>query len=1151
MVKIDEDYRFPDRLAAEINAKPRAIEDWENHALVIREIEYRQELDKAQRDVAKAFEDGREADRIDAMARIEDWNIRLDTIENAMRQAGASLGRGMRARRVMLADDFSLAGLTRQFRAARGGANVTEAEMAELQRIADNYKAAYEKSEVLRQTAEMKMAEEEARRALAELKLAQAPKLKYSQYVLDIAEKWAEEWKKDADEAAKELFSMMSSPGPRQVLLVARIVRGIVADVGMDVAKISAALIKQFGKSIEPYIEQGISVARDMMESAIKKVPAAAQDQVREKVTRTTPTIESVAAKITDKVAGGEPENITPQVKKMAELLWEQGIGELKPMIAELQKILSAIIPDITEQQTMDALSGRGRFWRASQKEAKKAIRDLSTQARLVSHGMDVVAGKPLPRTGYQPDPMSEAGRRALQELEDLKRKYGVTVTDPATQLASALQARKTYLKNMMADMREAISTGKRMVRGQNKIMDDSELAAVRRDYDDIRKQYQEAFPKEPLTDAQKIERAITSIDREIAKIEGQIKSGSLYPEARVPEKLSSPELEARRARLEALKMGRDELRLLDKAHQEALLQKKIVRRSRELDEAIENVVNQINTGQIETSIKRGVLPELKDKVEELAELNKIKAKLRAAQKGKTPSEKEAEELAKIQAKIEKTIEEINTGHIELEPKPVRQISEARAALQGELAELNKIKMILRNALTAEEDLQRSFARRLAQIEREKAFWADKLARGDFEPRKAKPPLDISKDKPTMEALAELETIKQEWLQRAAEEKLKNLKGWAKAQDLFWESINLHRSVISGYDLSALRQALPVAINPFRVVATLREVGQMIKSLKPGQAEIYWQEIVNRPNSLNGNYERMNLRLVHPNEIKLSAQDEGLRGRWAAKIPVLRESQKAFTTFLNMVRADSADALLASTSNKSTEAIRAIGAAVNDLTGYGDVGTGKVGQVTDALAKFLWSPRLLMSRIRILTGASMYKGTLETKRLIAQEYAKTLIGMGTLYTLAYMAGFEVEDDPRSGFFGKLKDGHVYIDPMGGLIQPTVLATRLATGETKTMKGEITPALPFESTARFLRSKIHPSMTLGFDMVTYLNQAKPKNIVGEPITPQSLAKQVIGPMSWQDVFDVMEEAGVEKGIAYQIFSLFGAGVQIAEEKDKQR
>jgi hypothetical protein len=77
------------------------------------------------------------------------------------------------------------------------------------------------------------------------------------------------------------------------------------------------------------------------------------------------------------------------------------------------------------------------------------------------------------------------------------------------------------------------------------------------------------------------------------------------------------------------------------------------------------------------------------------------------------------------------------------------------------------------------------------------------------------------------------------------------------------------------------------------------------------------------------------------------------------------------------------------------------------------------------------------------------------------------------------------------------------------------------------------------------------MTLGFDMVTYLNQAKPKNIVGEPITPQSLAKQVIGPMSWQDVFDVMEEAGVEKGIAYQIFSLFGAGVQIAEEKDKQR
>jgi len=136
-------------------------------------------------------------------------------------------------------------------------------------------------------------------------------------------------------------------------------------------------------------------------------------------------------------------------------------------MIDALQGILQEFIPGISRQETMDALSGRGRFWQANQAEVKKGVRDLSTQARLVSHQIDVEARRPLPRTGFQPDKPSDAARREQARLNELKRKFGVIVTDPAAQLASALQASKTYLRNRMADLRQEISTREKIVKSK------------------------------------------------------------------------------------------------------------------------------------------------------------------------------------------------------------------------------------------------------------------------------------------------------------------------------------------------------------------------------------------------------------------------------------------------------------------------------------------------------------------------------------------------------------------------------------------------------------------------------------------------------------------------------------------------------------
>jgi hypothetical protein len=56
----------------------------------------------------------------------------------------------------------------------------------------------------------------------------------------------------------------------------------------------------------------------------------------------------------------------------------------------------------------------------------------------------------------------------------------------------------------------------------------------------------------------------------------------------------------------------------------------------------------------------------------------------------------------------------------------------------------------------------------------------------------------------------------------------------------------------------------------------------------------------------------------------------------------------------------------------------------------------------------------------------------------------------------------------------------------------------------------------------------------------------KNVVGEPVTPQSMVVRTTVPLSMQDIYEVMQDNGVPAGVAFGILSLFGFGVQHYEE-----
>ena len=139
-------------------------------------------------------------------------------------------------------------------------------------------------------------------------------------------------------------------------------------------------------------------------------------------------------------------------------------------------------------------------------------------------------------------------------------------------------------------------------------------------------------------------------------------------------------------------------------------------------------------------------------------------------------------------------------------------------------------------------------------------------------------------------------------------------------------------------------------------------------------------------------------------------------------------------------------------------------------------------------------------------------------------------------------------------FRKIKFGNTRIDPLAGLSQTTVLLTRLITGETKTLKGRIVPIrgenVPFGSgnsadvMARFLRSKLSPVVGSGVDILSG------KNVVGQQVTPESVAGNLVVPLAMRDIYQAMQDQGVPKGTAMGLLAIFGMGLQTFDERQRR-
>jgi hypothetical protein len=248
-------------------------------------------------------------------------------------------------------------------------------------------------------------------------------------------------------------------------------------------------------------------------------------------------------------------------IQKLARNFVAQGIVTRDPLLDAVHEVVSELVPDFSRRDTMDAISGYGDFKQLSKDEISVKLRDLNGQMQQVAKLDDIMAKQPPLKTGLERRAPSDEERRLIKLVNEAKRRFGIVITDPATQLRSALDARKTYYRNQIADLEAQIARREKFIKTRTPSPTDAELEKLKARRDEVKKEFDTIFQKPGLTDAERLGLMEKSVDRQIAELERQFKTGEIFPAGKKPSTLTSPALRSKRAALDALKEQRKYLR--------------------------------------------------------------------------------------------------------------------------------------------------------------------------------------------------------------------------------------------------------------------------------------------------------------------------------------------------------------------------------------------------------------------------------------------------------------------------------------------------------------------------------------------------------------------------------------------------------------
>lgn len=318
---------------------------------------------------------------------------------------------------------------------------------------------------------------------------------------------------------------------------------------------------------------------------------------------------------------------------------------------------------------------------------------------------------------------------------------------------------------------------------------------------------------------------------------------------------------------------------------------------------------------------------------------------------------------------------------------------------------------------------------------------------------------------------------------------------------------------------------------------------------------------------VNPNYYRASMDAIeaHPNYRKMvkaglaltdtsgdisHAEEAFIGANMAEKIPLVglgvKASERAYVGFLNKLRADTFNNLykMGKEAGKDWKAddgagMKALAKYINNATGRGDM--GRLTQAAPLLANVFFSPRLMASRVNLLNpGTYMQKDA-----FVRKEAIKDLIRFGSIATsvlgLAAFAGQDVNTDPKSSDFLKIRNGNLRVGILGGFESYLRLGAGIGTYMAKHAMGEDTSvkygqATQADKIGQFFRYKESPITSLVHDYFAG------KDAVGNKFSWSSQVANRMVPLVMQDIYDVYQDKGALAAAGIAPLAVAGFGVQ---------
>jgi hypothetical protein len=362
-------------------------------------------------------------------------------------------------------------------------------------------------------------------------------------------------------------------------------------------------------------------------------------------------------------------------------------------------------------------------------------------------------------------------------------------------------------------------------------------------------------------------------------------------------------------------------------------------------------------------------------------------------------------------------------------------------------------------------------------------------------------------------------------------------------------TINLPRSLMASYDLS-----IPGRQGLFLVTRKewWKAYPEMVKSF--GSKKVYeaaQQEIRDRPSFPL--MEKSGLAITDMGDNVLN-REESFRSHAAQAIPVIgrgvKASERAAVTFSNKLRADLFDNLLRKYKSLGIDLendlprLRNVANYINTASGRGKVPFDKVGTL---VSDVFFSPQLMKSRFDLLNPGTY---VLERDPVLRNQKFRDLAGFGAVATtvlgLLKYNGAKVGTNPLSPDFGKIIDGNVHIDALGGFGQWIRLGAVLALNKRETAAGKekklnegYKPETRVDVAGKFLRSKESPIASIIHDYMAGQDMLGQKPELGKELLTHLV------PLSLQDLYEGYTNSGTSsaRGVAEAATGMLGAGIQV--------